>query len=162
MSTDALIDDEEDDDLAPLVPRRRFYEEPELDITSMIDMTFLLLIFFLVTSVPDVQKALDLPPARHGVGVDHRATLVVTIADGGMGEPAIYLADGRFGAPLGGTHEAQESALRDAVQQAVVTGKTGVLIKAERGVAYRHVARVAAAASQVSGVKVNLAVMEID
>ena len=38
----------------------------ELSITPMIDVTFLLLVFFLVCSKVATQDAVDLPPARYG------------------------------------------------------------------------------------------------
>ena len=49
---------------------RKRGEEAELDITPMIDVTFLLLIFFMVTSTMQGKPDLDVPPVKHGVGVD--------------------------------------------------------------------------------------------
>lgn len=158
MSLDLAITDDDLDE--PISLARRRIDEPELDITPMIDMTFLLLIFFLVTSVPDVQKALSLPPARHGVAVDTRAALIVTLAETGAAEPDVYLADGRVGAPLSHQPAEQETAIKQAVRDAIGQGKTSVLIKAERGVLHRYVARVSAAASSAGEVGINVAVME--
>ena len=45
----------------PVLKRTPLPNDQNLDITPMIDDTFLLLIFFLVAPVPDVQAALDLP-----------------------------------------------------------------------------------------------------
>ncbi len=155
------LDDEVDDE--PLFRRRRKIEEPDLDITPMIDMTFLLLIFFLVTSVPDVQKALALPTARHGVAVDHRSAVVLSLADAGPKSPAqIFLGDGREGAPLAGTAVQQAEAIAQAVREGLLSGKTSVLIKAEKGVLHRDVARVSSAAQGAGKTRLHVAVMEVE
>ncbi len=54
-------------------------EEVDLDITPMIDVVFLLLIFFMVTSTMQSKRDLDVPPAKHGVGVDSAAATILTI-----------------------------------------------------------------------------------
>ena len=55
----ANIEDEEDDDEA--LPPRRKREEDELDMTPMVDVTFLLLIFFMVTASFSLQKSIEMP-----------------------------------------------------------------------------------------------------
>ena len=40
-------------------------DEEDLDITPMIDMTFLLLIFFMVTSTMKPDEVLDIPRSVH-------------------------------------------------------------------------------------------------
>ena len=54
-------------------------DEEELDITSMIDMTFLLLIFFMVTSVISENAKPALPKSKAGVTekVDEQVILVL-------------------------------------------------------------------------------------
>ena len=155
--SDPTLELEEDE---PIQLRRRPLAESELDITPMIDLTFLLLIFFLVTSVPDVQKKLDLPPARHGVAVNPREALIISVTGADDQAPTIYLGDGRAGPPITGTEAQQSAAIQEAVRAAVADGKTAVLIKAERGVLHREVARIGAAASSAATVRLNVAVME--
>ncbi len=46
--------------------RRPATEEMDLDITPMIDVTFLLLIFFMVASTMQATAENDIPPAKHG------------------------------------------------------------------------------------------------
>jgi biopolymer transport protein ExbD len=145
----------------PAIKRRKApVEDTEMDITPMIDCTFLLLIFFTVTSSPDAQTALNLAPAKHGVGVSIQQSLIISIAEGDGKSAAVYLADGKVGAPLSGTPEEQDARIRQAVEEALASGKTSVLIKAEKGVLTREVTRVAGAAGGVEGVSLNLAVME--
>lgn len=139
---------------------RPLREQLDLEMTPLIDVTFLLLVFFLVATVPEVQAALELPPARHGIGVSRQAAVSVTLA-WRQGQPAaVYLADGKQGDPLDGDPAVERQAVRAAMQQALSQGKRDVLIKAERGVLYRDVARVAAAATSIAGMRLNLAVLE--
>lgn len=52
------LDDDEDDE--PVLPRQRRPEE-EMDMTPMVDVTFLLLIFFMVTAAFSLQKSIEMP-----------------------------------------------------------------------------------------------------
>ena len=63
--------------------RKRRGDDDEMDITPMIDITFLLLIFFLVASKMDEAAALKLPPARHGLPVGARNAVVISVTQGG-------------------------------------------------------------------------------
>ncbi|MEL7267142.1 MAG: biopolymer transporter ExbD [Planctomycetota bacterium] len=56
-----LLDDDEEEE-SPLPPRAG--DEEELDMTPMVDVTFLLLIFFMVTASFSVQKAIASPAAE--------------------------------------------------------------------------------------------------
>jgi biopolymer transport protein ExbD len=147
---------------SPIGIRKRPKEDAEMDITPMIDCTFLLLIFFTVTSTPDAQTALDLAPAKYGVGVSQRDSIIISLADGGEAQPAaVYLADGKVGEPLKGAPADQEAEIRKAVEAGLAEGKKDILIKAEKGVLTRDVSRIAAAAGGVSEeLRLNLAVME--
>jgi len=149
-------------DAGPVIRRRPLADDHALDMMPMIDVTFLLLIFFLVSSVPDVRAALDLPPAEHGVGIAKRSAVVISVAraDDGPGV-AIYLSDVKSGEPLSGTRAEQEAAIRRAVEQALLAGATEVLIQAEQSIRHRDVARVMRAAA-VAGASINTAVMEMD
>lgn len=53
-----LVEDEEDDE--PVLSRNRRPEE-EMDMTPMVDVTFLLLIFFMVTAAFSLQKSIEMP-----------------------------------------------------------------------------------------------------
>ncbi len=151
-----------DDPSGPVLKRRPIADALELDITPMIDITFLLLIFFLVTSTPDLQVAVELPPARHGLGVSARTATIVTIAErGGRGPALVYLADGKIGAPLSDDPATQEREISETVEAALAEGRIDVLIKAERGVAHRDVARVARAAA-IEGINLHWAVLEAE
>ncbi len=142
--------------------RRGLEETPEMDITPLIDMTFLLLIFFLVCTTAALEGAVELPPARYGTAVGPANAVVITVADRpGAKLPAVYLADGKKGAPLPDNIETQEEEIVRAVEAGLAAGKSLVLIKAERTVREGEVVRIAAAASRVPGVKLHVAVMEV-
>ena len=148
--------------LAAPMPRKQL-EDVEMDITPMIDITFLLLIFFLVCSTPDQDTAIEMAKARYGRGVGERNSVIITISADGVDSAPVYLADGMVGEPLPNDPEVQKAKIAEAVE----TGrrelsKENVIIKADRNVAHRDVATVIKAVSQVEGAKIFLAVLESD
>ena len=154
------IDDEEEE--GPALPHRPVRDTADMDITPMIDITFLLLIFFLVASIPDASTAVQLPPARHGKAVNPRTSVILTIAEGGGPEGvSVYLGDGKTGTALPPDPETQESLIARAVREGFAEGRQTVLIKAEKGVKHREVSRVSAAAAHVEGIQLHLAVLEV-
>ena len=149
---------------------RRNDKDFDMDITPMIDITFLLLIFFLVCSTPDAETAIDMPKARYGKGVSERNSVMVTIGkettldEAGNEHAPVYLADGRIEQErLPDTYDQQAELIRAAVERGKEEeAKENVLIKADRDVAHREVARVIKAASRVEGMQIHLAVLEED
>lgn len=151
----------EDEPLLLRAKRRRQREDVDIDITPMIDMTFLLLIFFLVSSTPDQATAIDLPEAQHGVGVSQLESVVFTIAEGGLKTAPVYAADGRIpGTELPEEPEARRKRIVELVEQGFRENKTNVVIKGDKNVAHREVAQLVKAASQVAGMKIYLAVLD--
>ena len=59
--------------------RAKKTEEADLDITPMIDVTFLLLIFFMVTSTMQGTPDKDIPPAAMGDNVNAAGFFEITI-----------------------------------------------------------------------------------
>ena len=144
-------------------PRRKV-EEAEMDITPMIDCTFLLLIFFLVSSKMQAGEAIDLPPARHGSVAIVKESVILTVTKG-VGEIAnVYKGDGTTPANLidGSTIAGQEAAIQAYVEEQVALDplKVNVLIKAEKGLKHRDVTRVARAAGQAEVPQLYVAVLE--
>jgi biopolymer transport protein ExbD len=68
--TDDLIDL---DELARRLDKNR--DDPEMDMTPMVDVTFLLLIFFMITAAFALQKSLEVPP------VDEESAASQTVED---------------------------------------------------------------------------------
>src|SRR4029079_2212469 len=69
----SLLDDN------PLVPRRPAHDEAKFDITAMIDLVFMMNIFFLVTSVTAALAEMDLPTAKHCAPSDRDTSVLITM-----------------------------------------------------------------------------------
>lgn len=145
----------------PIQFRRPSREAVDPDITPMIDVTFLLLIFFIVASTMDVQSDAEVPEARYGTGIARQECIIITVAERAGGFlPRVYLADGKVGDPLPDDLAAQEQAIAEAVGEGLREGRTRVLIKAEKGVRHRDVTRIARAATQAGALPLFLGVVD--
>jgi biopolymer transport protein ExbD len=148
------------DDGDSLTPLRKPGEEARFDITAMIDLVFMMNIFFLVTTVGAALTEIDLPNAQHCVAADPETATILTIV--GNREPGslqVFIADGTDGTPLTERDE-QDREIRLAVEDGLRQNKTIVLIKAERSVRLRDMARIAAAATAVPNTELRVAVSE--
>ncbi|MGD9853337.1 MAG: ExbD/TolR family protein [Planctomycetaceae bacterium] len=128
---------------------RRIKSDAELDITPMIDVTFLLLIFFMVTSTMKQDTSLQIPPARHGEGISTDAAIVITVASK-EGEPQIHLGDKITDRP------ATLGEIPAYVQQGVDDpqgARRTVIIKADRELPSGFIEEVARAANQIEGIE---------
>jgi biopolymer transport protein TolR len=117
--------------------------DADLDITPMIDVTFLLLIFFMVTSTMKSDRELDIPVAQYGVGVETRLASVIVIKAGG---PSIYFGEDANAA------EADIDDVRPYIEEAAREGRMEVIIKADREVPNGFVQQVARVVAAVDGV----------
>ena len=136
----------QDEDAQGRMGGARHVDDVELDITPMIDVTFLLLIFFIVTSTMQTQVDLDVPAAKHGVGVPSRQATIVTIRAGeSSGDPpVIILGDGRG-------EEGTLDKLRRYVEADMKEHQTEeVIIKADRDVLHGFVQRVLKVIAEVA------------
>ncbi len=158
------FDDADFDEDGPVLPRKPMQDSADMDITPMIDIVFLLLIFFLVSSTPDKNTAVELPPARYGVGVSEKNSVVITIAQPqGSGKTAIYLADGRVGKPLPDAAAEKTAAIVAAVEEGFFRqSKSQVLIKAGGKVKRKEVyaVEIAVRKADVEGLKIYHGVYE--
>ena len=68
-----------------------------LNLTPLIDIVFLLLIFFIVCSTPDQNSTFELAEARHGKGVSERESVFITISAESADPAPVYLAEGLEG-----------------------------------------------------------------
>ncbi len=131
--------------------------EAEMDITPMIDCTFLLLIFFLVAARIDVAVAVKLPEAKQATAVVVKHSVVLTVAAGNGEHADVFRGDGTEPANLidAATPADQEAAITEYVDQ--LTSRSSdikfVLIKAETNVKHREVSRVAKAATSPEAVQ---------
>jgi biopolymer transport protein ExbD len=145
----------EDEFLKPRGPM----SDDEMDITPMIDITFLLLIFFLVASKMNAEQAVDLPKARHGGVVAGKESVIILMKRGTGDQAEVLKADGtRFSQDI----EQQNAEIAEYVQQGLDAGKKHVIIKSEGNVRHGEVGRVSEAISESldEGEVINIAVME--
>ena len=141
------------------LPPRALENDGELDITPMIDITFLLLIFFLVSSKMTAEQAVDLPKARHG-GVVAAKESVIILMKRGTGEQAEVLkADGT---PFSTDIEQQNAEIAEYVANGFDAGLKHVVIRAGGAVRHGEIGRVSEAISESleEGQMINIAVME--
>ena len=145
----------------PLTKRRNSQDNANFDITAMIDLVFMMNIYFLVTFLTAALGEINLPSASHVAALDADTAVILTILGSLDGETVnVYLGDGEQGEAIADAGE-QEERVRAAVEQGISEGKTAVLIKAEKKVRLRELFRVSTAAA-VEGVKLHVAVMETD
>ena len=120
--------------------RKRSEYDAELDITPMIDVTFLLLIFFMVTSTMQPDEALDIPTSVHGLGVEANSAILITISAGDP--PLINLVEDK-------NHTEDPETVGPYVQSRMQQGRKHVIIKAERLVRHGFVQKVTREANAV-------------
>jgi biopolymer transport protein ExbD len=143
-----------EEDYAP-PPRPKRDDDTEMDITPMIDITFLLLIFFLVTSRPDSATGLNLPLAIHGDVVSQRKSTVFTITEGGIDMAPAYKGEGVNPQDLLPENpEQRREEIRKWIEDGFMKEKDEIVVKADRGVSCRQVDEVLQSISKVKGVKV--------
>jgi biopolymer transport protein ExbD len=163
MAEESVWDEPLEEEAGPVLARRPVEDTADMDITPMIDITFLLLIFFLVCSTAAVQSAVELPPARQGTGVSDRNAVILTVQDQGKNSPArVYVGDGVKGKHLPDDPDLQGDAIAKAVEQGLDEGKTVVLVKAEKGVRHGEMWRVYTAAGRAEAGTLHVAVLEIE
>ena len=129
-------------------------EEEDIDITPMIDVTFLLLIFFMVASTMQGQKEEDLPTAVHGVGVDASegvAMLEIRAPDSAGAEPEVIF-DGQAGVSVNDLPSLVEGAARE--------NRNHVIIKADRYVPHGFVQSVSRQIVGVEGATFSIGVRD--
>lgn len=109
-----------------LTRRKRQGSEGDLDITPMIDVTFLLLIFFMVTSTMQATPDKDLPPAVSGENANAGNFLdlsILTPPAGSEDSPVMLEGDA-----------VSLDELEETLQQRARGGPVHVMVYAERDV----------------------------
>ncbi len=95
LSSSTSFMDEADEDM----PKRPKFHDEELDMTAMVDVTFLLLIFFMVTASFSLQKSIESPrqqsdaPSSNSQQIEVLETDVVTVQINEMGSFLVLAPD---------------------------------------------------------------------
>lgn len=132
---------------------------PEFDITAMVDLVFMMNIYFLVTFVTVALGEMNLPAATHVAALDADSAVIFTLARSLDGKSVtLYVGDGAKTEPINDAAQ-QEQRVQAAVENGAAEGKKAVLLKAEKKVRLADLFRIATAAS-ADGMKLHVAVME--
>lgn len=144
----AAADDFSDDgDSEPIKVSERPPVDSEMDITPMIDMTFLLLIFFVLTSKMTGEKSYEIPPAKNGSLVPTKSCVSIIVSRG-SGDVAI-VANGD-GVLFSDDPDQQVAEIGEYVQLELESGrKTEILIRAEGNVTAGQLYKVKQAIAEV-------------
>lgn len=144
-----------------LVGRKRHKETPEFDITAMVDLVFMMNIYFLVTFITVALAEMNLPTASHVEPLDADEAVVLKVLGtlDGKGVTVAIGAD-QDAVSVAGT-DAQNDAISAAIARGKADGKTAVLIKAEKKVKLGELFRVATAAAG-EDLRLNVAVVETE
>lgn len=143
----------------PLVAPRPAVEDAHFDITAMVDLVFMMNIFFLVTWITATLAEVDLPAASHCTAADPDTSVIFTVVAGEDRKAIIYQGELREGRILEDNAQLEER-IRQAVEDGRGQGKNTILVKAEKNVLLRQIIRIATAATAVEGMNLKLAVME--
>ncbi len=137
-------------------------EDARFDVTPMVDLVFMMNIYFMVTWIGMALAEVDLPSARHCVPTDPEDAIVFTVTAGPGKGCTVYL--GGTGPENALTGSEVDQKITSAVEAAQRDKKTTVMIKAERRVLFRDIAHLASVAtgSTIKGMNLTLAVMEKD
>jgi len=126
-----------------LMPRRRDEENPEFDITAMVDLVFMMNIYFLVTFITVAMGEMKLPAADHASPLDADKAVILSLVRSLDGESVtVYVGDGTKSEALTDVAQ-QEQQITAAIEKGVADGKKAVLLKAETKVRLADMFRVA-------------------
>jgi biopolymer transport protein ExbD len=137
--------------------RRQASEERDehIDMTPMVDVVFQLMTFMLFSVQMTSNEKVDVPPARHGVGVEESAATFLTLLKPARpgGEATVLLGNGD-GPP------ATLGQVKKAVADGLRAGRRKVVLQADGAVPHGEVLKLAAAVTEVEGVTLHVGVQD--
>ena len=129
--------------------------DEHIDMTPMVDVVFQLMTFMLFSVQMTGGEKVDVPPARHGVGVQESMATFLTIL-----RPAVLGAEPRLLLGHGEGASVNLDQVRKAVALGVKDGRRKVILQADGDVPHGEVLKVASAVTEVEGVTVHVGVQE--
>ena len=144
---------------AGLLPGHKKHDDAEFDITAMIDLVFLMNIYFMFLFITQsMSETPDLPSAVHAAPLVMDDAIMITILATPDPHVVIVELDTEKGEGIRDP-AVQEAKIAAAVDAAAAQKKTKVLIKSQKSVRLRETQRIATAAGR-EGVTLHVAVME--
>ena len=126
-----------------------------IDMTPMVDVVFQLMTFMLFSMQMTGGEKVDVPPARHGVGVEESAATFLTLQKPERGGAAARLLLGH-GEGAAATLEGARQFARAGVRE----GRRKVVLQADGAVPHGEVLKVASALAEVEGITLHIGVQE--
>jgi biopolymer transport protein ExbD len=126
-----------------------------IDMTPMVDVVFQLMTFMLFSVQMTGGEEVEVPPARHGVGVEKDAAIFISMLKPARagGEPKVVVG-------LGDGPAASLDQVKAAVAEGVREGQKKVVLQADGAVSHGDVLKVAGALAEVEGVTLHIGVQE--
>ena len=154
MTLDRFFQETSEDRTAFLPRSRRGGQDGGVEMTPLIDVTFLLLVFFMVTSNMAAQSRVELPTADHAKGVDISHATVLEVVPQGQGLPAQVFLDAKR------SHAETDEEIRSWIESGIDKGQTRVVINAHGKVPVGEMQRVLRIISQIEGITFHFGVHE--
>jgi biopolymer transport protein ExbD len=137
--------------------RKQVSEERDehIDMTPMVDVVFQLMTFMLFSVQMTGGEEVQVPPARHGVGVEQSEATFISLVRPATpgGEPKVVLG-------LGDGPRATLDQVRTAVTDGIRAGQRKVVLQADAEVQHGEVLKLAAAITEIDGVTLHVGVQE--
>jgi biopolymer transport protein ExbD len=137
--------------------RRQVNEERDehIDMTPMVDVVFQLMTFMLFSVQISGGEQVEVPPARHGVGVEESAATFLTLL-----RPARPGAEPKLVLGLGDGPAATPEEIRAYVADGLKQGWRKVILQADGAVPHGAVLKIAAAVAELEGITLHIGVQE--
>jgi biopolymer transport protein ExbD len=137
--------------------RRQVSDERDehIDMTPMVDVVFQLMTFMLFSVQMTGGEKVEVPPARHGVGVEENAATFVT-----MVRPDVAGAEPKIVIGVGDGNAATMDDVRKAVTDGIKEGKRRVVLQADGMVPHGEVLKLAGVVTEIEGVTLHIGVQE--
>lgn len=162
LGHDAGLGGSLNESLGGLSLRRPPAEDPHFDITAMIDLVFMMNIYFMFTFLSAAAGEIALPSANHCGPLDPETATIITILNGTQYQQVdVMVGEAKDGAKITDPDD-QTKVVQDAITKGLTLGKSAVLIKAEHSVRLRELRRICAVAAEMPDVSLHLAVIEKD